>query len=154
MRTEKDFEELLGLLNKHRVRYCIVGAFAVGFYGYPRYTKDIDIFVEPTLRNGRRIIDALAEFGFKSLNLSAQDFSQKGKIIQLGYEPIRVDLVTSIKGCDFNRAWEGKTIGNYGKHKVFFIGLEELIKNKKIVNRKQDRIDLELLQQRLNKTKK
>lgn len=154
MKVEKDFEELLGLLNKHKVRYCIVGAFAVGFYGYPRYTKDMDIFIEPSLKNGQKIVKALIEFGFKSLNLAPEDFSKRGMIIQLGYEPIRVDLVTSVKGCNFNRAWKNKVIGQYGKEKVFFMGLRELMINKKLVNRQQDRLDLELLQDKLKKLKR
>ena len=151
MRVEKDFEELLGLFNKHKVRYCIIGAFAVGFYGYPRYTKDIDIFVEPSLQNGKKIVEALVEFGFKQYNLFPDDFSRLGKIIQLGYEPIRVDIVTSIQGCGFKQVWEDKKIGTYGKQKVFFIGLPQLIKNKKLTNRQQDRIDTVRLQVRLAK---
>jgi hypothetical protein len=153
MRVEKDFEGLLKLLNKHRVRYCIVGAFAVGFYGYPRYTKDMDILIEPSLKNAQKIIKALTEFGFRSLKLTPEDFSKKGIIIQLGYEPVRVDLVSSIKGCSFSRIWKNRTTGRYGEEKVFFIGLQELIKNKKMVNREQDRLDLKLLLKRLNKLK-
>lgn len=154
MRVEKDFEELLELLNKHRVKYCIVGAFAVGFYGYPRYTKDMDILIEPSLKNGQKIVKALVEFGFRSLNLLPEDFSKKGRIVQLGYEPVRVDLVTSIKGCNFSQVWGKRTIGEYGKQKAFFIGLQELIKNKKMVNRHQDHLDLELLLGRLKELKK
>ncbi|MBL7131720.1 MAG: nucleotidyltransferase [Candidatus Omnitrophica bacterium] len=153
MRVEKDFEELLRLLNKHKAKYCIVGAFAIGFYGYPRYTKDIDIFVEPSLKNGERIVEALNEFGFSCLNLKPEDFSKKGAIIQLGYEPIRVDLITSIKGCNFNQAWQHKARGQYGGQKVYFIGLEELIKNKRMVNRYQDRSDLKLLLEVLGKSR-
>lgn len=154
MRVEKDFEELLRLLNKHRVRYCIVGAFAVGFYGYPRYTKDMDIFIQPSLSNGKKIVKALAEFGFESLKLKPTDFSKEGTIIQLGYEPVRVDLVTSIKGCNFSQAWKNRIIDKYGKEKVSFIGLEELIENKNAVGRKQDRLDLEKLLKRLAKLKR
>lgn len=154
MRVEKDFEELLELLNKHKVRYCIVGAFAVGFYGYPRYTKDMDIFVEPSLKNGQRILKALTEFGFGSFKLIPQDFAKKGTIIQLGYEPVRVDLVTSIKGCNFNRVWKNRKRGKYGKQKVFFIGLQDLIKNKRLVARYQDRVDLKLLWEILGRRKR
>lgn len=145
MKIEKDYEELLRLLNKHKVKYCIIGAFATAFYALPRYTKDLDILVEPSFLNGQRIIAALKEFGFGSLNLSPEDFNKKSKIIQLGYEPIRVDLITSIVGCDFRQAWRNKKPGIYGKEKVFFIGLEELIKNKKKLGRKQDLADLEAL---------
>lgn len=145
MKTEKDFEELLMLLNKNKVKYCIVGAYAVAFYAEPRYTKDLDILIEPTLVNGKKIVKALSEFGFQELGLTPQDFAQAGKIIQLGYEPVRVDIITSIAGCSFPEVWAGKQIGNYGEAKAFFIGYEELIKNKQITNRKQDQVDLDIL---------
>ena len=145
MKTEKDFEELLKLFNKNKVKYCIVGAYAVAFYAEPRYTKDMDILVEPDKDNAHRIVKSLAEFGFKSLGLEENDFIQKGKIIQLGYEPVRVDLITSIGGCDFNKVWKNRAVGAYGKQKVFFIGFEELIKNKKKSGRKQDSVDISIL---------
>ncbi|MFZ2602849.1 MAG: hypothetical protein WAX79_02470, partial [Candidatus Omnitrophota bacterium] len=100
MKREKDYEDLLRLFNKHKVRYCIVGAFAVAFYALPRYTKDMDILVNPGIDNGRRIVNALKEFGFKSLKLTEEDFSREGKLVQLGYEPVRVDLITSISGVN------------------------------------------------------
>lgn len=145
MRVEKDFEELLKSFNKYNVRYCIIGAFAVGFYALPRYTKDMDILVEPSLENGERITKALKEFGFGGLALSAKDFAEKGKFIQLGYEPVRVDIITSIERMGFEEIWSNKKIGTYGNEQVFFIGLDELMKAKKISNRKQDKADLEVL---------
>ena len=145
MKTEQDYEELLRLFNKNKVRYCIIGAYAVAFYAKPRYTKDLDLFVEPDIENGKRILKALNEFGFKSLRLSEKDFAQKDKIIQLGYEPVRVDFVTSIQGCSFKQVWKNKITGFYGRQKVFFIGINELIKNKKISKRKQDQADLDIL---------
>ena len=151
MQTEKDFEELLKLFNKNKVRYCIIGAYAVGLYGAPRYTKDMDLLVEPAFSNAQRIVKALAEFGFKSLGLKEKDFIQKGKTIQLGYEPVRIDLITSIEGCDFQEVWENKTIGAYGKQKAFFIGFDELIKNKKKSGRKQDSADVAILMRRRRK---
>lgn len=145
MKVEKDYEDLLKLLNKHKVKYCIVGAFAVAFYAKPRYTKDMDILVATDLVNGERIVKALNEFGFKSFGLKREDFSEEGKIIQLGYEPVRIDIITSIPGCSFNKVWENKEIGKYGKEKVYFIGLNELIKNKRASKRKQDKVDLDIL---------
>ena len=145
MRVEKDFEELLGLLNKHKVKYCIVGAYAVAFYGRPRYTKDLDVLVEPAIENGKKIVRALKEFGFDSLELSEYDFAKKNNIVQLGYEPLRVDFINSIKGCSFKEVWENKRKGIYGRKKVFFVGPNELIKNKKLLNRNQDKVDLEIL---------
>ena len=147
MRIEKDYEELLGLLNKHKVKYCIVGAYAVAFYAKARYTKDMDILVEPSFENGKKIVQALHDFGFGSLDLTQQDFAEEGHIIQLGYEPLRVDIITSMTGVSFRDAWENKTTGTYGKENVFFIGLEELIKNKEMTGRKQDLVDLQLLKE-------
>jgi hypothetical protein len=144
-KVEKDYEELLGLFNEHKVRYCIVGAFAIAYYALPRYTKDIDIFLEPSKENAKRILKALNEFGFKTLNLSIEDFMNEGKIIQLGYEPVRIDIITSIDGCAFDEVWKNKKSGRYGKEKVYFIGLNELIKNKQALKRKQDKADLEML---------
>lgn len=77
MKTQKDYEELLELLNKHKVKYCIVGSYAVAFYSRPRYTKDIDILIEPTPENAGKILKALNEFGFGSLKLSEKDFTEK-----------------------------------------------------------------------------
>ncbi|MBL7084954.1 MAG: hypothetical protein ISS43_02460 [Candidatus Omnitrophica bacterium] len=147
MRVEKDYEELLKLFNKNKVRYCIVGAYALAFYGRPRYTKDIDLLVEPDIKNGNKIVKALNEFSFKSLRLSAEDFSKEDKIIQLGYEPLRVDIITSLQGCTFKQIWENKIVGKYGSQKVYFIGINELIKNKRVSERRQDKADLEILRQ-------
>ena len=145
MKTEKDYEEFLELLNKHNVRYCVVGAFALAFHVRPRYTKDIDVLVEPTSDNAKRLLIALDEFGFGSLNLAVEDFSTQGNIIQLGYEPIRIDIITSIKGLEFVDIWESRIQGTYGKQTVNFIDRQNLIRSKKLSNRAQDKADLELL---------
>ena len=83
MRIERDYEELLRLLNRHEVKYCIVGAYAVAFYGKARFTKDMDVLVEPSLENGKRLVKALSDFGFENSGLTAQDFTERGSIIQL-----------------------------------------------------------------------
>lgn len=145
MKVERDYEDLLRLFNKHKVKYCIVGAFAVAYYAKPRFTKDMDILISPDAKNAKKAIKALGEFGFQSLDLVADDFTGEGKIIQLGYEPVRIDLMTSIAGCSFGEIWKNKTVGKYGKEKVYFIGLNELIKNKKALRREQDKMDLEIL---------
>jgi hypothetical protein len=145
MRKEKDFEEFLRLLNKHRVKYCIVGAYAVGLYAEPRYTKDLDILIEPSLENGGKIIKALKDFGFANLKLAPADFTTKREIVQLGYEPVRIDLITSIEGCDFNEVWKNKKQEQYGSVKAYVIGLNELMRSKKASARPQDRVDLKKL---------
>jgi hypothetical protein len=145
-KVEKDFEDLLRLFNKYQVKYCIVGAYAIAFYSVPRYTKDLDIFLEPSIENAKNILLALREFGFESLSLTVDDFSQKGKIIQLGYEPVRIDLITSISGIEFSESWKGKKKGLFGKIEVFFISKKHLISNKKQSGRAQDLADLKRLQ--------
>jgi hypothetical protein len=145
MRVEKDYEELFKLFDKYRVRYCIIGSFAVAFYAKPRYTKDIDVLIEPSRENGQKIIRALEDFGFGAVQLPATDFRSKNRIIQLGYEPVRIDLITSVKGCTFKQAWKNKTPGIYGSERVYFIGLGDLIRLKRKSNRYQDKMDLDLL---------
>mgnify|MGYP001583314682 CR=1 FL=1 len=145
MKIEKDYEELLSLLNKNNVKYCIIGAYAVAFYARPRYTKDMDILIDPDAENARRVVKALNEFGFKSLKLSIEDFNSVGKIIQLGYEPVRIDILTSIEGCTFSEIWKKRVKRTYGNEKVFFIGIDELMKNKKMAKRKQDKVDIDVL---------
>jgi hypothetical protein len=127
------------------VRYCIVGSYALAFHVRPRYTKDLDIFIDSDPNNARRVLAALAEFGFDSLDLSEEDFSKPGNIIQLGYEPVRIDIITSIVGLDFKEVWESRVRGSYGEQKVNFIDRENLIKSKKLSQRIQDQADLELL---------
>lgn len=146
MKVEKDYEEFFGLLNRNKVRYCIAGAFAVAFYAKPRYTKDIDILIEPTATNARRILKVLEEFGFGELSLSQQDLTTEGNVIQLGFEPIRIDLLTKLEGFQFTDIWNNRTSGTYGAEKVHFIGLEDLIKNKKQAGRPTDLADLQLLE--------
>ena len=145
MKVEKDYEEILKLFNSHRVKYCIIGAFAVAFYARPRYTKDIDILIDSSPENAERIIRALAEFGFEGLDLSEDDLCQEGNIIQLGYEPLRVDIVTSLSSISFNQVWKNKVSADYGREKVHFIGLDDLIQTKKQSSRPQDKVDLDLL---------
>jgi hypothetical protein len=145
VKTEKDYEEFLESLNKHDVHYCIVGAFALAFHVRPRYTKDIDILIDPTTDNAKRLLIALDEFGFGSLNLTVEDFSTQGNIIQLGYEPVRIDIITSIKGLDFNDIWKSRIQGPYGRETVNFIDRQNLIRSKKLSNRDQDKADLKLL---------
>ena len=145
MKTEKDYEEFLALLNKHKVRYCIIGAFALAFHARPRFTNDIDILVAVGANNAKKILKVLDEFGFGSLNLNAEDLTAEGNIIQLGYEPVRIDIMTSIKGMDFSEIWSNRVTGSYGQQTVNYIDRRNLIKLKKLSNRLQDKADLELL---------
>ena len=145
MKTEKDYEEFLELLNKHDVRYCVIGAFALAFHVRPRYTKDINILIEPTIDNAGRLLIALGEFGFESLKLTVEDFATRGNIIQLGYEPVRIDIITSITGLEFTDIWKSRTQGPYGRQTINYIDRHNLIRSKKLSNRPQDKADLKML---------
>lgn len=145
MKVERDYEDLLKLFNRHKVRYCVIGAYAVAFYAKPRYTKDMDILIDPDAKNAKKILEALNKFGFKGIGLSVKDFIKKGRIVQLGYEPIRVDIITSIRGIDFKKIWNNRKNGIYGRQKINFVALKDLIKIKKTSKRKQDQADLEVL---------
>lgn len=145
MNASKDFEELFGCLNARKVKALIVGAYAVAFHAKPRFTKDIDVLVEPTQENAERLLQALDEFGFGSIGLTVEDFTQPGRIVQLGYPPNRIDILTSLQGVTFEEAWSGRAAGTYGSQEVFYLGKSELIRNKRSVARPQDQMDLRWL---------
>jgi hypothetical protein len=141
----KDFAELFACFNARGVRAVVVGGYALAFHAKPRFTKDIDVFVEPSPENAARLIAALDDFGFGSVGLSASDFSGPGAIVQLGMPPNRIDLLTAIDGVSFPQAWAGRVAGHYGEHPVFYLGLDELRRNKRASGRPQDLADLESL---------
>jgi hypothetical protein len=141
----QDFKELLELLNSHKVEYLVVGSYALAFHGAPRFTGDIDLFVKPDFANAKRILGALAEFGFGSLNFSETDFTLPDNIVQLGVPPVRVDIMTSLTGVSWDKAQSGKVSGNCGDTVVFYIGKKDLIANKKSLGRTKDMADIEAL---------
>ena len=145
MKVQKDYEEFLGLLNRNNVKYVIVGAYALAYHAKPRYTKDMDIFIEPTGENATAILQAIKDFGFPEINLTSEDIIEENKIVQLGYEPIRIDILSSLSGCSFSEVWENRIKGKYGDTEVYFIHKDNLIKNKKASGRKQDMVDIDLL---------
>jgi len=127
MEVQKDFRDLLELFNKDKVDYIIVGAYALGFHGAPRYTGDLDIFVKPDLVNAKRIIQALNEFGFESVGLAVEDFMEEGKVIQLGVPPVRIDIITSITGVQWEQAQSGSVNGFFGDLMVHYVGRDDFI---------------------------
>ena len=145
MEVQKDFRELLALFNEHKVEYVIVGGYALAFHGAPRYTGDIDILIHPDTANAHRILAALDEFGFGSVDLKAADFQKQGNVIQLGVPPVRVDIITSLTGISWEDACAGKAHGKYGDISVHYIGREQFIANKRAVGRKKDLADIEAL---------
>jgi len=145
MEIQKDFKELLELFNGYNVEYMIIGAYALAYHGAPRFTGDIDIFVQPSLENAHKILSALNAFGFSSSNLTIEDFQNPKSVIQLGVPPVRIDLITSISGVTWEQADQGKIEGFYGDVPVHFLGKEQYIANKRAAGRKKDLADLESL---------
>ena len=145
MEAQKDFKELLELLNKHEVEYAIVGAYALAFYGCPRYTGDIDILVAPKVNNAKKIMKAINEFGLILKNLKVEDFLASGQVIQLGLSPVRIDIFTSLTGVSWQQVYSNKIKGKYADVPVYFIGKKELIANKKALGRHKDLADLEAI---------
>ena len=141
----KDFDELFACLTARSVRALVVGGHAVAFHAKPRFTKDIDVFVDPDSVNIERLLAALDDFGFGGLGLSASDLTP-GHIVQLGVPPNRVDLLSSIDGVTFTDAWAGRVDGHFGAQPVSFIGRTDLIRNKRASGRAQDIADLESLE--------
>lgn len=143
MEISKDFEEFFGLLNKHEVRYLVVGGYAVAIHGRPRFTNDIDIFLDANEPNAWNVMAALQEFGFGHVGIALDDLVKPNQVIQLGYPPFRIDLLTSISGVTFAAAWPRKVSAKYGDQIVYFIGKEDLVSNKKNAGRKRDLEDLD-----------
>jgi hypothetical protein len=141
----KDFEELFACFNARGVKAVIVGGYAFAFHVKPRFTKDVDVFVEPTPENAALVVQALGDFGFSGLGLTPADFSTAGPIVQLGVAPNRVDLLTAIDGVTFDEAWAGRVVGTYGAQPAYYLGLEDLKRNKRASGRMQDLADLESL---------
>ena len=119
------------------------GAYALGFHGVPRYTGDLDIFVKPDPINAGKIMQALQEFGFGAVGLTAADFEVEGKVIQLGFPPVRIDIMTSITSVSWEQARSGRVAGWFGDLTVPYIGRDDFISNKKALGRKRDLADLE-----------
>lgn len=141
-----DFKEFIQSLNDNQVRYLVVGGYAVALHGYPRYTKDIDIWIDITPENAIRMVQAINQFGFGSLALKEQDFLETDTIIQLGYPPRRVDLLTTLLGVDFDDCYSVKVMVDIDGVPVNFIDLENLKKNKRATGRTQDMADIEYLE--------
>ncbi|MCC6186223.1 MAG: hypothetical protein IT256_03630 [Chitinophagaceae bacterium] len=147
-KLENDFKEFVELCNKYEVRYLVIGGFAVSVHGYPRGTKDLDICIQSSEDNAKKMVDILKEFGFASLNLTKEDFLKKGLFTQLGYEPVRIDIMNDIDGIDYEVAWENKRTINYEGFLIHFIGYNELLRMKALAGRPQDIADIAKLKAR------
>lgn len=145
MLTSPDFKELLSLFKKHKVRYLIVGGYAVMRYTEPRFTKDLDLLVGVDEGNPEAVYNALKEFGAPLAGLTASDFAAEGYFYQMGRPPLRVDVLMSVPGINFSDAWERRETLEVAGVEMHFISKLDLIKSKEAAGRPQDLLDLENL---------
>jgi predicted nucleotidyltransferase len=141
----QDFKEFVKLLIDYKVEYLIVGGYAVSIHGHPRYTGDLDIWINPTLENANSLVKCVNDFGFGSFKLTSRDFIKEGNVIQFGYPPLRIDILTSIDGVNFGDCILNKKDVEIDGMLVHFIGLTDLLKNKKESGRPRDLDDIDNL---------
>lgn len=146
MKLDKDFKEFIELLNEQTVEYLIIGGYAVNLHGYPRYTKDIDIWIHSSSNNIKKLISAIASFGFASLDLKEEDFQNPKNIIQLGRAPYRIDLLSDVDGITFADCYQRKEKILLEGTNINFLSIQDLIKAKKTSGRAQDLADAEQLE--------
>ena len=142
MPLTKDSREFIECLRSNKVEFLIVGALAVSWHGFPRYSGDIDFFVRPGGENAVRLMAALEQFGFGGLGIQMDDLTAENRVIQLGVEPNRIDLMTSISGVSFEEAWQSRVSATLDGIEVDLIGRKALIRNKRAAGRSRDLIDV------------
>lgn len=145
MELYPDFREFFESFKSREVRYLVVGGYALGYHGSPRYTGDIDAWVEPTPENSRRVVAAFGDFGFGSLGLDAEAFASPNVVVQIGRPPLRIDVMTSPSGVEFGPCYEGRVVVDVDGLALDVIGLECFKQNKAASGRPQDLADLSRL---------
>ena len=144
-----DYKDMLQLFNKYGVKYLVVGAYAMGNYGYSRHTLDIDLWIEKSIENAKNIQKAFSDFPIP-YEITVDELNTENMVLQIGIEPMRIDVLTDIDGVSFEEAWKNKTNNSLFGEEIHFIGLHDLIKNKTSTDRTKDKYDvLEL--EKLNK---
>jgi predicted nucleotidyltransferase len=144
----KDFTDFLRLLNERKVRYLVIGGYAVAYHGCPRYTGDLDVFVEASPENATRLVGVYREFGFDLPDLKPELFTTTDNIVRVGHEPVRLKVLTGISGITFADAHARRIDVTLNDLLVPFISFEDLIKNKTSTGRGKDLVDAEALRKR------
>jgi hypothetical protein len=140
-----DFREFFELLNSEKVEYLVVGGYAVGHYGYPRATGDIDVWIAVNPANAAAMVRALRRFGFSAQTASVQPFLAENKVIRIGLPPVQIDLITRIEGVEFEQCFAQRAVEQLGGVTVNLIALDDLKANKRALGRPKDLDDLEHL---------
>lgn len=146
MPVNPDFRDLFAAFNAAGARYLLVGGYAVAFHAEPRFTKDLDVWIEASEANATRAFEALRAFGAPISDLSAADLARPEQVLQIGVPPNRVDVVTSIDGVEFGLAWPNRVETQYGDQPIWVIGRADLIANKRATGRPEDLLDVTLLE--------
>lgn len=140
-----DFKDFLRLLNSHNVRYLLVGGYAVGYHGYPRATGDMDIWIEMSESNSKKVASAFRDFGMPNETISESQFLEKNKVIRVGMPPVRLEVITSASGVAFHKCYSNREVIEIDGIPINFISLQDLKKNKHAAGRHKDMADLEHL---------
>ena len=141
----RDFRDLFAALNTAGARYLLVGGYAVAFHAEPRFTRYLDVWIDPEPDNAARAFEALRAFGAPLQDIAPSDLVRPDMVLQIGVPPNRIDIVTGIDGVGFDEAWAGRARGDYGDEPIHVIGRDHLVRNKRACGRPQDLLDLELL---------
>lgn len=144
-RLAADFRDLLHAFVAHRVRFLVVGAYALAVLGRPRATGDLDVWIEASPGNAHRTLEALRDFGAPLRGLTTQDLATPGVVFQIGLPPLRIDVLTAIDGVDFSVAWRRRTRADFDGIVVPVIGRNDFLTNKRATGRMKDRADAERL---------
>ncbi len=147
-----DYRDLFSVFNKHKVKYLVVGAYAVVYYTEPRFTKDLDIWVKTDSTNAENVYNALQDFGAPLVGLRPSDFLNEKMVYQIGVAPVRVDVMMGMSGVWFDDAWKRRTRSTYAGVPINLIGLADLVRSKRRAGRPQDRLDLDKLVARMKRT--
>ncbi|MBU1122303.1 MAG: hypothetical protein KKF54_06390 [Candidatus Omnitrophica bacterium] len=146
----EDYKEILQILLNNKVKFLVVGAYAMGAQGYPRATGDFDIWVEPSPENSKKVYNSLAEFGAPLKQINTETFIKKGIIFQIGVVPRRIDILTFIDGVKFDKAYKDKENIKIEGLTIPFLSKENIIKNKKATGREKDKLDVKYLRKNKN----
>ena len=141
----EDYKEILQILLRNKVKFLLIGAYAMGAHGYPRATGDIDVWVEPSERNSKKVYASLKEFGAPLKDIKESTFAEKGVVFQIGVAPRRIDFITKVSGLDFDEAYAHKQDVEIEGLKISLVSLNDLIKNKESTGRDKDKLDVKHL---------
>jgi Conserved Archaeal protein (DUF2204). len=150
---KKDFSDVIKIFLEEQVRFLLVGGISINLYGYVRATKDMDLWIEANKENALKVFKALAKFGAPMQDISPQDFEKEGMIFQIGIDPIRIDIITTIAGVKFEEAIQNAKIMEIDGINIPTISIQDLIKNKKASGRHKDLADAEVLEKILQLAK-